>query len=500
MVSTIGVFLLLLFLAFIYNSLFWTIPRSSDNAALILEASSFLHGNLLLRGWSLAPDTFWTIDIPINALLMAIRGFTPSLMYNAPALIYALVVVVSLALVKNTGTLKDKLPNLIVSLLIIGIPSPMLTYLASHNPSHIGTILYFLVALFAMERIKPNRLRCLVVFAILTLAYIGDPFALYIFLAPLLIFLCVRWYHGTRKLDDLFLIASTIAVIPATQLVLLAVKLLGGFYSYPANTTFATFTDLSKNISLTVQGVLSLFGVDFFGQSIASRGAIESLVRIPLLVLVAYFSYRTVKGFINRSVKYDAISEILSLSIVFDVLSYIFSDNTINIMTARYLFPVVVFGAIIVGRQLVIRDTSRANYLILIGLFGVTCLFFLAPRITAPIGSSPTAQVESWLLSHGYKYGYGAYWEASIITVETSDVVRVRPVVTDGSGKIVPFNWLSDQSWYSEPANFLVYDTSGYGGVNMSSAVRTFGSPSQVVKIGDYTILTWKNPYSAPGS
>ncbi len=491
LLTGIGTFIIFLLLFLIYNRLFLTVPHNSDDANFILEAVSFLQGNLIFKGWYLPTDNLLTSYIPIAALLMAIRGFTPSLIDNTAAMIYALVVMVSLILVKNTATLRDKWPNMIISLLIIGMPSVMLTGLVA--TFCLRTYIYFLVALLAMERIRSSRLKCLTVFIMLTLAYIGDPFTLYILLAPLIILLCIRWYYEGRRLDGLSLIASTIAVIPATKFVLLAVKALGGYYPFSGYyVSFVTFEGLSNNIGLTIHGVLSLFGIDFFGQPLMSRVAIESLVRIPFLLLVCYLVYRTIQGFINHSTKYDAISEILSLSIVVDLLAYIFSNNTQSLGTTRYLIPVILFGAIIVGRQLVIPDTHRVKYLFLIGLFVVAYTLFFITRITA-IAPSPYAELEAWLTSNHYQYGYGAYWDASVVTVETDNNVKIRQVLTIDNGKyIAPFDWSSQRSWYkSYPANFFVYDDSNWDGVNMVSAVNTFGQPTKVDKIGSFTVLTW---------
>ena len=41
---------------------------NSDDASIILEAQSMLHGNYILRGWYMPADNFLTIEIPLYTL------------------------------------------------------------------------------------------------------------------------------------------------------------------------------------------------------------------------------------------------------------------------------------------------------------------------------------------------------------------------------------------------------------------------------------------------
>ena len=58
-----------LFVLYLYTSRFVT--NSSDNAGIILEAQAMAHGNLILHGWHLPPDSFITTEMPLDAVLSA---------------------------------------------------------------------------------------------------------------------------------------------------------------------------------------------------------------------------------------------------------------------------------------------------------------------------------------------------------------------------------------------------------------------------------------------
>src|SRR5262245_34118592 len=50
----------ILFVGYLYASRF--VPNNSDNASMILEAQAMLHGNAILHGWYLPPDSFITSE------------------------------------------------------------------------------------------------------------------------------------------------------------------------------------------------------------------------------------------------------------------------------------------------------------------------------------------------------------------------------------------------------------------------------------------------------
>ena len=75
---------LLLFLS--YLRLSGTQAVTSDPATIALQAWDMLHGNWLLKGWSLADVTFYTTELPEYMLVELFRGLGPADVHIAAAL------------------------------------------------------------------------------------------------------------------------------------------------------------------------------------------------------------------------------------------------------------------------------------------------------------------------------------------------------------------------------------------------------------------------------
>ena len=92
----------------------------------------------------------------------------------------------------------------------------------------------------------------------------------------------------------------------------------------------------------------------------------------------------------------------------------------------------------------------------------------------------PAVNLAAYLEQHHLTKGIGDFWSASIVTVESSDAVVVRPVVTlDGGQHIVRYTRLSSSAWYGGGFEFLVYNVvAPWAGVDAQSARASFGPPA----------------------
>ena len=66
---------ILLFLCYLRVS--GTQAVTSDGASITLQAWDMLHGNWLLRGWTIADVSFYTTEVPEYILVAAFRGLGP---------------------------------------------------------------------------------------------------------------------------------------------------------------------------------------------------------------------------------------------------------------------------------------------------------------------------------------------------------------------------------------------------------------------------------------
>lgn len=493
-VLIVGIFVLsFIALFFIYNHLARTIFRGSDDASILLEAQSMLNGNLFLKGWSLPPDTFWTIDTTVNVICMAIRGFTPSLMYNVPAIVYSLTVIISMIIAVGKRSVHESIVNISIVFIIIAIPSLVLTQYLAHTAFHIGTILLFLLSILIMEKIDIVKLKYLLIFVVMTLANIGDPIALYILTIPMIFVLTLKFYYGGRKKEELFIIITLVIAVVASKIILLMVGHFDGFSFSPlaGPISITSFEDLPKRIVWEIGGILDLFGIDPFNQHLISKQSLEAIIRLPALCLIIVCLFQVIRMTIKKKMKGDLVCQILGVCIVFDLAAFIFSAYPLEKSSSRYLLPVIILGAIIAGRYIYINKNKQYIYLFSVAILGILYSIFFIPNLFAPVPHNATEKMENWLHSNNYTYGYGTYADASIITLNTNNRVKVRPVMTK-DGKIIPFNWLSTEEWYRDTSGyFLIYEDSDWTGLNLNTATATFGPPSQTKYIDQYTVLIW---------
>ena len=65
-----------------YYRLSWTVPATSDGAAIALQAHDMLHGNWLLSGWTVGDVSFWTTELPEYALVETVRWLMARGLYS----------------------------------------------------------------------------------------------------------------------------------------------------------------------------------------------------------------------------------------------------------------------------------------------------------------------------------------------------------------------------------------------------------------------------------
>src|ERR1700733_11961589 len=81
-----------------------TQPVLSDGASNTFEAWDMLHGNPLLRGWTLSDVSFYTTELPEYMIVELIRGLGPDVMHVAAAFTYTVLVLLAGIVAKGNAT------------------------------------------------------------------------------------------------------------------------------------------------------------------------------------------------------------------------------------------------------------------------------------------------------------------------------------------------------------------------------------------------------------
>jgi len=84
-----------------YLGLSWTVPNGSDGADQALQAWDMLHGNWLLRGWTVGDVSYYTTELPEYMVVELIRGLGTDVVHVAAAVTYTLLVLLAGLLAKG---------------------------------------------------------------------------------------------------------------------------------------------------------------------------------------------------------------------------------------------------------------------------------------------------------------------------------------------------------------------------------------------------------------
>jgi hypothetical protein len=112
----------------------------SDGASNALQAWDMLHGNLLLRGWTVTDVSFYTTELPEYIIVEAVRGLNADVLHVAAALSYALLVPLAAILARGRATGREAVVRMLIAAGILLAPEPGAgVFIVLFQPDHIGT-------------------------------------------------------------------------------------------------------------------------------------------------------------------------------------------------------------------------------------------------------------------------------------------------------------------------------------------------------------------------
>ncbi|HEY4026356.1 MAG TPA: hypothetical protein VGO86_07985 [Candidatus Dormibacteraeota bacterium] len=479
----------------IYDRLSATAPITADSANAVLQGQAMAAGNLLLGGWTLSGACFYATDLPFYAIFAAVKGLSPSVAHDVGAAIYTLLVIAACFLARGRATGTPALFRMAVTLVLLVAPAPgEAVDLLLLGPFHAGTTLLLLVVLLVLDASGDRPLGAVAVGALLTLAALSDALAIYVGVAPIALVAILRLASSRQtQRADVALLAAALLAVPLSMLLTGLIGRVGGFATLPLNGSFARIDDMPRNIGLTIEGALLLFGANFFGQPVASPATLGVLVHLAGFGFVLAACRWAMLAW-RRGEETDRVTQVLLAAMALDVAAYLFSNQAIDLMTSRYLIPFLAFGSVLAGR--VGADRLRESRL-RIPAAGVALVYLVVAALSlrTPLAPAPEAQLGTFLERHHLTYGISAYWQASTVTVESGGRVRVRAVQT-GSLPPGPYMWEAEGSWYDakrrgNDARFVVRDTRDSRSVQRSEMEESFGPPTANYRVGQYEVLVW---------
>ena len=125
---------------------------NSDGATVILQGHAVASGNVLLNGWILSLDSWWTLDVVFYGLVTAVMGVRGDLLYAGPALIAGLVVIVGAFIARRGRRGAAATAGMVTVAAVLALPTHTLATYLMCGPIHVSTVLYTLVAFLGLRR------------------------------------------------------------------------------------------------------------------------------------------------------------------------------------------------------------------------------------------------------------------------------------------------------------------------------------------------------------
>ena len=507
-----------------------TVPVMSDGASNALQAWDLLHGNVLLRGWTMSDVSFYTTEIPQYMLVELAHGLNADVVHIAAAMSYTLLVLGAALLARGRSSGREGAVRMLVAAGIMLAPSlgtGTVTLLS--NPDHTGTQVPMLVIWLILDRVGPGgtpppkpppllggslfpqtpsappnppaRREWWVPAAVTVLlawVQVGDPLVLYEGVVPLALVCAIRILRRRGSLAEnwyeLSLAAGAVVSAGVAWVALKVINRLGGFAGRPPAVAFAHLDHLPANAWVTVQSVLLLFGADFAGGQRAAHIGL-AVVHLAGVALAAWAVGRALRRFGTE----DLVVQVLTVALIVLLAAYVVRGNPNVRGSTHEIAGVLPIGAVLAGRLL---GGTLARGRLLIPALAVILGCYAGIEVhnaVQPRPSDPNAQVAAWLTAHHLTYGLGDYWNANAMTVDGANRVQVRSVSRIGD-KLVYRPWESENSWYDPAqhnATFLVTPgpanacSPGTPAGWEAAARGTFGPPSGTYRVAGFIILVW---------
>ena len=534
-------------LFFCYVRVSATFAAGSDGASNALEAWDLVHGNWLLRGWTLTDVSFYTTELPEYAVVELARGLGADAVHISAAITYTLLVLAAAALARGRARGGEGWAR---ALIAAGIMlAPQLgngVHVLLSQPDHVGTQVPVLAIFLLIDRAPRRWYTVAAIWALLTATVVADKIAIVDAAAPLaLVALAYAiWPSAGRRAGraelgpdasgraprprvraagalrgqwfELALAVAVACAVGAAELVIIGINRLGGFALMPVQTGIVTPGRVPGHLSMTLQDTLNLFGADA-GAAPPGPQAVFAWLHAPGLALAAAALVLALWRIRRRG---DLVTSVLAVGLVVTLADFVASTIPATPFDTRELAAALPYGAVLAGRVFGPWLASSPRHaspgwrsrlspaVAVLALAGGCQLAALGYEAAQPAAIGPEQPLADWLAAHHLTTGLGTYTEDNITTLDSGGAVRMLTVAwrTPANGGTVPRVYQSSASWYdprTADANFVV--TGPADGTSdlipRTEILALAGPPARTYHFESFTIMVWnKNLLTLLGS
>jgi len=492
---------------------------NSDGATVVLQGQAVASGNVLLHGWILSLDSWWTLDVACYGILTSIVGVQGYLLLAGPALIAGLVVIVGAVIARRGRRGTAAAVGMVTVAAVLALPTHTLASYLMCGPIHVSTALCALVAFWGLRRNRYGRGWLLAV-GLLCAGMLGDLQMLSYGVVPALVAGGAAAARRRSVRAGGAALSAAVCSVVLALIVRTVVVALGGF-SLGATNRVASAQEMVANVVHLVPDLGQLLGL---GDSINGSGgvpfalqSVHVLVAALLTATLATGVVRLVGGVRHGRVPPEPpgpvsgddpepwrLDDLLVAATLGATLNFVILAGSAT-GYLRYLTATVIFGAVLAGRYVTLwwsleRPVVQHRTASAVGAVTTACfLAASAVQLGQPAPSPPAVGLATFLEAHELTSGIGDFWVSSLTTVESGGTVAVRPVVPGPDATLEAYNKGDDPGWFAGHSfQFVVYPgttaDSSPTQVSLRTASATWGRPSATYHVAGYVVLIWSHP------
>lgn len=488
---------LLLFLCYLKFS--GTIGVTADGGFSSIQAWEMLHGNWLLKGWTLGDVTYYTTELPEYALVEVFRGLGPQDVHISGALTYTLIVLLGGLLAKGDKTGREGLVRvLIASGIMIAPQVGPGAFALLEEPDHTGTAVPLLLIFLLLDRAPRRWWVPGAVGLMLVWAQVGDRTVVTMGVLPIVVVCGALVYRDVVQRREPLnaawfnaaVAASAVVSIIVAAAVVKIIGRLGGYSAPPLNAKIAPTTSWPANAAMVADGVLRLFGASFNAYP-AGPETLLAVVHLVGVLLAVWALCTVIRRFFACD---DLVAQVLTVAILVQLAAYGLSTLPYNVDQSHEIACVLPFGAVLAGRVQAERLT-RARLLPALAVVACGYVVALGHGIVQPQAPHDQA-LAPWLRAHHLTAGFSDYSDAGVIELASGHTITMT-FPSFHTNYISRGNLAEERVSDFDPrlhyANFVVstklYGPQGY--IPPSRAIRAFGQPAHTYHFKGWTILVW---------
>jgi len=488
----------------------WTYWVNSDGAGIALQGWDMLHGNLLLSGWWTSDVSFYTFEVPIDAIVESFRGLNAGVVHITAAVAYTLLVCVGalLARGKSRGG-AGVAAALIAGGILLAPGDTVSTGILLGSPDHIGVGVPILLTFLVVDRLRERWWVPLVVCVLLVWAQLDDPTAEFAAAFALAVVCLVRACLGLLRRTgrpagagdrawryDAALGVAAVVSYGLTRFTVRVIRSYGGFSMRQLQqaTQIQPVSHWPHQLVNTWDNTLILFGADYWdehGTLLTAASAVHFIGAVLALIGVL----AGIVSFVRRDG--DRVTQALTVGTLVTLAAGAFATAMAPGYDAHEIAVVLPLSAVLAGRTigpwLMRRRLTRLALIPAGGALLAAYLAFFGYYATQPSVPPRTHTLDQWLVAHHLTNGLGQYWTGSSTRLDTGGAVQISPM--DPTPKR-PYPWITKPSWYDpneHTANFVVAGTEPSAGLvfSESAVMQAYGKPAREYRFDGFIIMVY---------